>query len=461
MKYSTAKKALQGALVIGGVCAVVPIVQVQAQGIGLRKFEEMMTATPSRIERGRKVYAEQCAACHGAQGEGNAPIGAKFDPPARGFTSAEYRFGGGPIAIYNAISSGKMVAEDGTTATHPALFNTLAYQDRWAVAHYVRSLGPTKDLKDPPALVDQAKFEAENGVCNEDIKSTIAAKVQPQGEEQMKKGAEIFAAQCSSCHGATGNGDGPAAAALTPPPRNFHSPDQKWTNGSSQLSIFNTVTLGIAGTSMASYASLSEDERWALVHYVRQWIPEQNLQASTDEQVVEVCRALSTPPKPPAIPTSVAMAALIADAPERRTIEYISYGPVRLAADTDKRAGEQVYNDTCAACHGAMGAGSNQGPFGTFPPYLYIQVNRLIPAMAGGTTDAFAQRSTAGVHTTLPDMTAASQLSTQQWRDLQAYIASFEGDGTVMVDTPVMTDETAAEPTQTPADGQQPPNGQQ
>jgi mono/diheme cytochrome c family protein len=35
---------------------------------------------------------------------------------------------------------------------------------------------------------------------------------------------QIFTSRCSTCHGATGQGDGPASAGLTPPPRNFHDP---------------------------------------------------------------------------------------------------------------------------------------------------------------------------------------------------------------------------------------------
>ncbi len=448
MKYSTAKRTLQGALLLGGVCAALPLVQAQAQGIGLRNLDTLLVPTESRVLRGKKVYSQQCASCHGADGKGNAAIAAQFDPPARGFTTAEYRFGGGPIAIYNAISNGRMVAEDGTEAKHPAVFTTLAYQDRWAVAHYVRSIGPTQGLVDTPAAQAQARFDAENGVCDETIKGTIAAKVQPTGDEQMKTAATLYAAQCVSCHGADGKGDGAAASALKPPPRNFQSADEKWTNGSSPLAIFNTLTNGIAGSSMASYASLTEDERWALVHFVRSKVPASARQESTDEQVVEVCRALSAPPKLPSIPVDVAMAALIDDAPDKRVAEFMSYGPVKLSPASNKQAGESVYQTQCSSCHGVAGSGSpDHGPFGSFPPYLYFRVNRLVPAMAGGTTEDFASRATAGVHTTLPDMTAASQLTSQQWRDLHAFVSSFEGAGVVTIDMPAPPAETAGETT--------------
>jgi mono/diheme cytochrome c family protein len=141
------------------------------------------------------------------------------------------------------------------------------------------------------------------------------------------------------------------------------------------------------------------------------------------------------------------MAAMIDDAPDSRAAQFISYGPVKLSPASNKQAGESVYQAQCASCHGVKGSGTpDHGPFGSFPPYLYFQVNRLVPAMAGGTTQDFAARATAGVHTTLPDMTAASQLTSQEWRDLHAFVSSFEGVGIVTVATPVQsTDETTTD----------------
>ncbi len=48
----------------------------------------------------------------------------------------------------------------------------------------------------------------------------------PSSEAARAEAQEIFATRCTPCHGATGGGDGPASAGLTPPPRNFH--DKAW-----------------------------------------------------------------------------------------------------------------------------------------------------------------------------------------------------------------------------------------
>ncbi len=45
---------------------------------------------------------------------------------------------------------------------------------------------------------------------------------EPKGDPA--KGAETFKAMCAACHGDSGKGDGPAAAALEPKPADFTDP---------------------------------------------------------------------------------------------------------------------------------------------------------------------------------------------------------------------------------------------
>jgi mono/diheme cytochrome c family protein len=45
-------------------------------------------------------------------------------------------------------------------------------------------------------------------------------------DADRKQAEEIFSTRCMPCHGPQGMGNGPASAALTPPPRNFH--DKQW-----------------------------------------------------------------------------------------------------------------------------------------------------------------------------------------------------------------------------------------
>lgn len=84
--------------------------------------------------------------------------------------------------------------------------------------------------------------------------------------ELLKKGEEAFKANCVTCHGKTGAGDGDVGKMLKPPPRNFSK--DKFKQGSKVTDIFKTLTTGVPGTGMASYTHLSEQDRWALAYYV-------------------------------------------------------------------------------------------------------------------------------------------------------------------------------------------------
>jgi caa(3)-type oxidase subunit IV len=80
-------------------------------------------------------------------------------------------------------------------------------------------------------------------------------------------GQEVFSQQCVACHGAEGKGNGPAAGALNPPPRNFTA-TEGWKNGRKVAMVFKTLKEGISGSAMASFATIPADDRWAVAHYV-------------------------------------------------------------------------------------------------------------------------------------------------------------------------------------------------
>lgn len=78
-------------------------------------------------------------------------------------------------------------------------------------------------------------------------------------------GKELFALQCTPCHGEKGEGNGLAAAGFVRKPRNFTSTDN-WVNGRKPTQVFTTVTKGL--NQMPSFASFPLDDRWAVVQYV-------------------------------------------------------------------------------------------------------------------------------------------------------------------------------------------------
>jgi high-affinity iron transporter len=80
-------------------------------------------------------------------------------------------------------------------------------------------------------------------------------------------GRELYQANCASCHGATGMGDGPQAAGLNPPPPALG--DAKAMADVAPALMFRIISVGIAGTSMTGWAAnLSTDQRWDVVAYL-------------------------------------------------------------------------------------------------------------------------------------------------------------------------------------------------
>ncbi len=98
--------------------------------------------------------------------------------------------------------------------------------------------------------------------------------------ELVSHGKELFGQQCVSCHGVEGKGDGPAAAALDPHPRNFHQ-TEGWQNGWKPSQIFYTLQHGARGA-MSSYATLPAEGRWALAHFVASLNPQPKTDDTAD-----------------------------------------------------------------------------------------------------------------------------------------------------------------------------------
>jgi cbb3-type cytochrome oxidase subunit 1/mono/diheme cytochrome c family protein len=88
-----------------------------------------------------------------------------------------------------------------------------------------------------------------------------------EGERFARRGAEVFARNCTGCHGSRGLGDGPAAVALAPIPRNLTS--AQFSDRSLSEALWN----GVRGSSMPAWNDLPSGDLRGLVAHLKTLTP--------------------------------------------------------------------------------------------------------------------------------------------------------------------------------------------
>ncbi len=85
-------------------------------------------------------------------------------------------------------------------------------------------------------------------------------------------GKAVYEIRCAPCHGSSGAGDGPAAAAIEPKPRNFRDPS--FWRGRTRTALRLTVEQGRPGTMMSPFKGvISDAEIDGVVRYVESFRP--------------------------------------------------------------------------------------------------------------------------------------------------------------------------------------------
>jgi high-affinity iron transporter len=89
----------------------------------------------------------------------------------------------------------------------------------------------------------------------------------PKAPLDTAEGHQLYARNCSSCHGMTGAGDGPAARALSPPPAAIGV--KTLTPQLTSTLAYNVISVGVRGTPMPAFASsLTPQQRWNVINYI-------------------------------------------------------------------------------------------------------------------------------------------------------------------------------------------------
>ncbi|WP_020167555.1 MULTISPECIES: cytochrome c/FTR1 family iron permease [Methylotenera] len=116
------------------------------------------------------------------------------------------------------------------------------------------------------AKADAADVKRLAYLANTKLIAAYPITVAPNQAPSLARGNILYKAQCATCHGATGDGNGPLAANLEPKPIAFT--DAERAHSRSLMALFQVVSQGVEGTSMPSFATLTDDDRWALAFFI-------------------------------------------------------------------------------------------------------------------------------------------------------------------------------------------------
>lgn len=84
-------------------------------------------------DRVHTLFQQNCAACHGASGQGDGPGSVGLEPPPTDFTDRERAMNRSLLGLFDAIS-------DGIDGTAMPSFSHLSEEERWALTFYVGRL---------------------------------------------------------------------------------------------------------------------------------------------------------------------------------------------------------------------------------------------------------------------------------------------------------------------------------
>ena len=237
--------------------------------------EQFMPA--SSYQRGQQIYAQNCSVCHGDQGAGANWGQDSMNPPPRDFTTAQAGQELSRERMLIAVTYGR----PGTAMQ--AFGKQLSDADIAAVVDYIRDAfmqaGPTIAKADEPRAAQHAHggqepdhhADAQAGSAHAHAAgyADMAAPFPDGLIGDVKAGKAFYLANCATCHGRDGDGDGPRAYFIRPRPRNFLHPTSRLTFNRPHL--FHATKDGVIGREMPAWGKVLSDQQIADVsEYVLQ-----------------------------------------------------------------------------------------------------------------------------------------------------------------------------------------------
>jgi len=201
-------------------------------------------------EAGRKVYNKFCVGCHGANGDGQSEAAKFFKVKPPNFHTAVFRWKSTPEGSLPTDEDLMRVLNWGIPQTPMPSFKLVPEVQKRAVIAYIKTFS------------DRWKKEKAGVSVYKDIQK-------PEwfgSPDSIEKGKQIYATNCTACHGDQGKGDGPIASTLPVPPTDLTYPVR--SAGPHPEDTFRVLTVGLEGSPMPKFDFLSEEDRWHLVSYI-------------------------------------------------------------------------------------------------------------------------------------------------------------------------------------------------
>lgn len=214
--------------------------QSQAESIVDYIRTQFMRVRESASE-GAALYAENCSVCHGDDGAGSVWASAGLKPPPRNFAA-----GGMDRATMLAVVAG---GSPGTAMTPFA--SQLSKSQIEAVVDYIhQQIMPAESATNQPPTVPVV-----------DHVERMIAQEPARVKGNYASGERFYLANCVTCHGVSGAGDGPRAYFIFPKPRSFVSPESRQKFNVENL--FVAIRDGVRGKEMPAWGKVLDDQQIA------------------------------------------------------------------------------------------------------------------------------------------------------------------------------------------------------
>ena len=124
--------------------------QVVVAAVDVSKVTEPWVPNPDMVTHGAKVFAQNCALCHGAEGKGDGAAGAALNPKPRNLVTGPWKKGGGYIGLFTVLAQG-------IEGSSMVKYDHLKVVDRWALVQFIDSITTAKVKEDPAKVAEFAK----------------------------------------------------------------------------------------------------------------------------------------------------------------------------------------------------------------------------------------------------------------------------------------------------------------